>query len=311
MKRWIALLLLASATSTACASSPTPTPCSARTSAEPSARPVAEIALGHASGQFHTLPVRVNDHVVTVAILDTGIGLALISQGLCERIHCAIDGEFVGRRMSGQEIRVPLTRVDRLTVGGVVQEDVVAGVIDIDGFFPEPQIEVFVGLPFFRDRPFTIDGPRRTLTLESEASLAVREERGRVLPIRLQPHGPALDTFVQMTLADGAATAEVLMDTGSRALILHPRYAELLGIDLAGEGTRRHDGHDETGQAYARFYVELDAPVAFAGAPEMRRTGASTMFQEIIYDGLVGTELLSSFVVTWDLPRSRLLVARD
>jgi hypothetical protein len=274
-------------------------------------QPIVSLPLGHASGQFHTLPVRVNDDVVTVAILDTGIGIALISQALCERVRCVVDGEFTGRRMSGQEVRVPLTRLDRLSIGGVDERDVVAGVIDIEGFFPEPEIEAFVGLPFFRERPFTIDGPQRILTIESERSLAAREELGTSVPIRLQAHGPALDTFVQMSLGDGRATAEVLMDTGSRVVILHPRYAQVLGVDLSGPGVRRREGTDETGRAYERLYVTLDGPIAFAGAPRLSRSGVEAMFQEIIYDGLIGTDLLESFVVTWDLARERIIVAAN
>lgn len=285
-----------------CGAAPCATP-----SAETSARPVAEIPLGHASGQFHTLPVHVNDEVLTVAILDTGIGLALISQALCDRVHCAIDGEFAGRRMSGQEVRVPLTHLERLSVGGVVQENVVAGVIDIEGFFPEPQIEAFVGLPFFGDHPFTIDGPARLLTIESEASLAAREAYARALPIRLEPHGPALDSFVRMAL--GSESAEVLVDTGSRTLILHPRYAATLGVDLQRPDLRREVGHDETGNEYERVYAHLEVPVSFAGARELPRHGAEAMFQEIIHDGLIGTDLLSTFVITWDLARARMLVA--
>jgi len=289
-----ALLLLACG-----ASAPAP-------SSAPSAEPVATVPLRQASGQFHTLPVTVSGEQTT-AILDTGIGLALVSGALCARVGCEIDGEFVGQRMSGQEVRVPLTRLASLEVGGVVQRDVTAAVIEIEGFFPEPHIEAFVGLPFFRDQPFTIDGPGSALVLESEASLAARAQEGRSLPIRLHQQGPALDTFVRLSLGDGQASAEVLMDTGSRTLILHPRYVELLGVDL--EDARRREGEDETGNPYERAYVTLDGPVAFEGAPELRRTGAEVMFQEIIYDGLIGTALLSEFAVTWDLGRERILVA--
>ena len=43
--------------------------------------PIAEVPLGFASGQFLTLSVTVDDQLAT-AILDTGIGIALVSQAL-------------------------------------------------------------------------------------------------------------------------------------------------------------------------------------------------------------------------------------
>ena len=272
-------------------------------------RPVATVPLGRASGQFHTLPVAVSGEA-TVAILDTGIGLALVSRALCERIGCTIEGEFTGRRMSGQEVSVPLTTLERLEVGGVVRHDVVAGVLGGEGFYPEPQIEAFVGLPFFHGQPFTIDGPGQVLVLESPASLKEREVRGRTLPLRLEEHGPALDSFVHVSLG-GEASAEMLLDTGSRVVILHPRYAPAAGVDLADPALRRDSGSDETGQAYSRVYARAATPIAFRGAPEQSRLDYEVMFQEIIHDGLIGTDLLASFVMTWDLERSQLTVASD
>lgn len=269
-------------------------------------RPSFEIPLGHAAGQFHTLPVRVHDQE-TVAILDTGIGLAIISQDLCDRIGCTVDGEFTGQRMSGQSVTVPTTHLEELAIGSLVQSDVVAAVVDIEGFFPEPHIEAFVGLPFFREHPFTIDGPNRTLTLESEASLAERGRRAAEVPIRLASHGVALDSFVHMTL--GEAEGEFLMDSGSKVVILHPRYAEPLSVDLDDEALTRREGTDETGNPYLRVYATIANPIAFRDAPTMSRTGADALFQEIIYDGLLGADFLSSFVLTWDLPNARMLIA--
>jgi len=303
----VALAFLCGACGSAPCPDPAPTP-----PASPDGDPAAPVAapavvpLGHALGQFHTVPVWVNDQALTVAILDTGIGIELVSQALCERVGCEIEGTFSGQRMSGQEVSVPVTRLDRLEVGGVVREDVLAGVVDIEGFFPEPQIEAFVGLPFFRDTPFTIDGPGERLVVETPASLAARESAATAVPVRIRQHDAAIDLFVPLRLGD--ATAEVMMDTGSRTVILHPRYAEPLGIDLEGEDVRRREGSDETGNPFDRYYSTIEAPVSFEGAQSTARTGLEVMFQEIIHDGLIGTDLLSRFAVTYDLPRRRILV---
>ncbi|KIG11945.1 hypothetical protein DB30_02246 [Enhygromyxa salina] len=273
------------------------------------APPEAVVPLGHASGQFHTVPVWVNDRALTVAVLDTGIGIELISQALCERVGCVVEGSFSGQRMSGQEVTLPLTRLERLEVAGVVREDVLAGVVDIEGFFSEPQLEVFVGLPFFEQTPFTLDGPGSRLVIESAASLSRREAGARAVPVSVRRHGPAIDLFVPLRLGD--QVAEVMMDTGSRSIILHPRYAELLGIDLEADDVRRQVGEDETGNPFTRHFTTIEQPVAFEGAPGSARAGLAVMFQEIIHDGLVGTDLLSRCVVTYDLPRGRILVSGE
>ena len=55
-----------------------------------------------------TLPVRVGDVEARFA-LDTGIGPTLLGEALAHQVGCAPNGEtFTGRRMSGQEVSVPL-----------------------------------------------------------------------------------------------------------------------------------------------------------------------------------------------------------
>lgn len=254
---------------------------------------------------FLTLPVSVGDQA-TIAILDTGIGLALISKAMCARIGCRIEGEFTGRRMSGQAVTIPTTTLDVLEVGGIRERNVPAGVVDIEGFFPDPRVEAFVGLPFFERTPFTLDLAARRLVIESAASLAAREREATVVPVRLDRQGIALDIFAPAVLPDGTEL-EVLMDTGSHGVTLHTRYADPLGIDFDSGSATRRDGQDETGQAYTRWFTTLES-LAFARAPTARRTGLRVMFQEIIHDGLVGTEFLGGFVITYDLPRERVLV---
>ena len=193
-------------------------------------------------------------------------------------------------------------------LGDYVQEHVVAGVVDIEGFFPEPQIEAFLGLPFFETTAFTLDAAGGALIVESDASLAAREAEARAVPIRLDRQGVAIDAFVQMRLAEGA-TAEMMMDTGSRGVTLHTRYATALGVDLEGDAVRVREGQDETGHTYRRYFTTLEAPLAFDAAPEVERAGLGAMFQEIIHDGLFGTELMNAYVLTFDLPRERVLLA--
>lgn len=97
----------------------------------------------------------------------------------------------------------------------------------------------------------------------------------------------------------------MLMDTGSRGLTLHTRYAESLGIDLST--ARIQQGQDETGHAYTRYFTTLDA-LCLVDAPESTRPTLRVMFQEIIHDGLIGTDYLSSFITTFDVAHARVIM---
>jgi len=304
---WIGLLLVVGS-SAACAgreaSPPAEPPVVEPVSAD---APLAVVELGNVVQHFHTIPVRVGG-ASTTAILDTGIGLALISKPLCERLGCEISGEFTGQRMSGQAVTLPLTTVASLEIGGVSRSDVIAGVVDIEGFFPHPDVEAFVGLPFFETIAVTIDPTDGVLVLESTGSLPAREQVGQELPIRLQRHDAPKPAFVAVALGDGAVKAEVLMDTGSPGVTLHPRYAEALELDLESETVTRREGTDETGHTYVRHFVDLPASLAFANSALDGRVGLRTMFQEIIYDGLVGVEFMSAYAITFDLANERIIV---
>jgi hypothetical protein len=73
---------------------------------------------GSADGLIHshlfTVPVTVGD-VDSTFILDTGIGVNLISSDLAQRLKCPQTGvRFSGQRMSGQVVEMPLTWLPKL-----------------------------------------------------------------------------------------------------------------------------------------------------------------------------------------------------
>ncbi|HUY08924.1 MAG TPA: hypothetical protein VMW80_05675 [Candidatus Dormibacteraeota bacterium] len=96
---------------------------------------------------------------------------------------------------------------------------------------------------------------------------------------------------------------------GSDSLILTAPLARELGIDLTQESTGRVEGQDETGHAYIRYFSKLRGAFGPTAAPAIRQVDPEVMFQEIIYDGLIRDALLRSFVVTYDLPSSRMIFA--
>ena len=129
------------------------------------------------------VPVRVGD-VDAGFVLDTGIGLTLLSERLAREGDCVPNGEtFTGQRMSGQEVGVALADGPPITVGALTREAQVVGVLDTSGF-PPPLATVggFLSLAFFDETAFTVDYPRRVVTLESPSTLAERRRAGRPSP---------------------------------------------------------------------------------------------------------------------------------
>lgn len=252
-----------------------------------------------------SVPVLLDGYLDARFAFDTGIGINLVSRSLCKMLECVSAGQYVGKRMSGQEVTVPLARVRSLAVGHEEQRDVVVGVIDLDGFVDASDIQGFVSLGFFSRRPFTLDERQSELVLEDEASLERRVAGGTVVNVDVRREGESLTVFVPLEIAGQSVLAEV--DTGSDALILDERFMAPLGVDKAQ--ARVLEGRDETGHAFTRWFTDLSVAVHPAGAPAIRRTGLRTMFQKIIHDGLVGRSFLEPYAVTFDLARQRMVFA--
>jgi len=252
-----------------------------------------------------SVPVLLDGYLDARFAFNTGIGLNLVSKSLCKMLQCVGRGTYVGKRMSGQQVTVPLAKVRSLAVGHEEQRDVVVGVIDLDGFVDARDIQGFVSLGFFAHRPFTLDERQSELVLEDEASLERRVAGGTVVNVDVRREGESLTVFLPLEIAGQAVLAEV--DTGSDALILDERFMAPLGIDKAQ--ARVVEGRDETGHAFTRWFTDLSVAVHPAGAPAIHRTGLRTMFQKIIHDGLVGRTFLEPYAVTFDLARQRMVFA--
>jgi hypothetical protein len=228
-------------------------------------------------------------------ILDSGIGLTLVRAGVD---GCLPTGSsFTGKRMSGQEVAVPLATAPSLAFAGVEEREAGVGLLDMDGFPHElAEIDGFLSLAFFRRRPFTVDYERRTIRDGTRTA-------GTRVPVRVQVDGPAVTAFMPLAIP-GGRTVAVELDMGSDTLILDERLAPETGVQLDAAGLRREEGVDETGNRYVRTFTRLDGRIHPAEAPDLAQPEPDVMFQRIIYDGLLGHGFLSRFTVTWDLPAS-------
>lgn len=248
--------------------------------------------------EFITVPVVVADSVGVDFILDTGSGLTLISSSICKKIECQILGLHMGKRMSGQQIGVPLTKVPSLAVAGHRVADVTSGVFDL----AQPgmqKIAGFLSLDYFRKIPFTIDYKHQQIRLEDDESLKAIKSAGAIVPITVKRDGDSTDVFMPLELPDHTVIS-VEVDTGSQDLILNEKFISEVG--LKKRDLSRKTGRDETGHTYVRYFGEIPGVVRLPSQPDYGQEGVRVMFQNIIYDGLVGQHFLRDFLVTFDLP---------
>jgi hypothetical protein len=258
-----------------------------------------------------TVPVVVNGSTEARFVLDSGIGLTIVSESLAEATGSALTGcSYVGTRMSGQSVTIPVGTVSSLPIGAMQRDELEVGVLDMSAFPPEfDGIGGFIALGFFRGRPFTLDYPRQTLVLETEETLLERAASGTPLDVRIERDEHSITAFLPLTIPGGKSVS-VEVDMGSDSLILDVSLAAEVGVELDDPNVRRVEGVDETGHRFTRYFTRIEGEIHPTDAPDFVQQNPDLMFQEIIYDGLLGHSFLRNFIVTYDLHDSRLILAR-
>ena len=127
------------------------------------------------------------------------------------------------------------------------------------------------------------------------------------MPLDVHRDGPSADPFAELVLPSGR-TVLVEVDTGSDCLILDTRFMAECGLEVGGPGVSAREGVDETGNAYVRYDATLAGAVHLAGAPETAQDAPKVIFQEIIHDGLVGSDFLYRYRFSFDLAGERMVL---
>jgi hypothetical protein len=233
-------------------------------------------------------------------LFDTGIGVNVVSPGLAEELGLAQVGEsFAGRRMSGQRVDVPLVYLPPLRVDGQVLRDQVAGVVDLDDHEgPTPRFSGILGLTAFATTPVTVDAAAETITLGDPGPVA------QWVPLDIRTDGPSTDPFAEPALP-GGRTIAVELDCGSDCLILDAGWLDRGEVEVSGS-LETSAGTDETGHDWVRRRGRLQGAVHFAAAPETLQADPPVIFQDIIHDGLIGSDHLDRFRYTVDVTGARL-----
>lgn len=235
------------------------------------------------------VPAQIADGPATAMMIDTGMGVTLLTPEACERAHCVREGTWSGQRMSGQTVALSMARVSSLTVAGHRVENARVAVFESDEIIHRDLgVEGIAGLDVFRDQPVTFDHHAMRLVLESAESLAARRSAGTNVNVRVKHEGPSTEVYLPLEIGPGSI-AEMEVDSGSLHMILDDRFMATLGIDPDSSATTRKDGRDETGQPYVRRYAKLPHAVHVPGSTDLGvPKDAQVMFQKIIHDGLLG-----------------------
>ena len=259
-------------------------------------------------GHLTLVPVTVDGLRPATFLLDTGMGLTVVSDRLRQELGHPLSGEqYTGRRMSGQAIPVPLTRLGSLAFGPKRLDRPVVGSYDLSGVTGlDGEVDGFLSLAFFDGLPLTIDYLQGVVIVEDDVSLRARERAGASVPVEVRRDGPSVEVYLDLELPNGSV-AHVEVDTGSDQLILHERYLAELGHPKETRAAERREGIDETGRPYIRYRAALAGRIRVRGRARLEQEDPVAIFQQIIHDGLVGREFLRAFAVTYDLARGRLI----
>lgn len=253
---------------------------------------------------FVRIPVRVGQRECWF-LFDSGIGLTVINPSLAESVGMTgITETFTGRRMSGQDVSAALVRMPEVSLGGFTIGDHVAGVVDMGTTESGSSFDGILGLDFFADERVTIDPANQQLTVGDCAP-----ERGIVVPVEVRRDKGSVVMFAPLELPSGrVVTMEV--DSGSGALILDDRYMPDCQVASNDRRIDELQGIDETGQSFTRRFITIDGSVQVPGEPLTTQRAPRVMFQQIIHDGLIGTEFLDRFCYSFDVPREQLVLAQ-
>ncbi len=117
----------------------------------------------------------------------------------------------------------------------------------------------------------------------------------------------AVTVFAPLELPSGRVV-KMEVDTGSAVVILDDQYMSDCEVAVGDPRIDVRHGVDETGHRYMRRFITINGAVRIPTEPQTTQHTPRVMFQQIIYDGLIGTDFLNRFRYTFDVRRQRLVL---
>jgi predicted aspartyl protease len=257
---------------------------------------------------FILLPAFVNGKGPFDFLLDTGASMSMLTAELADTI--GVEGTEVkeGLGAGGQRIKVPLGRVDSLSIGEAKAEDVQVG---ITKDLPKCIIaRGALGYNFLKGFVLTIDYASNLLTLASPKDETSQSHSLQTyVPLRLaNPERPILLVDV---LVNARETFQFILDTGASQTIVSPELAQRMDIrgtmtdEIVGVGGA---AQSSVGKATSLSIGEaslnnVTVIVADIFSPLCQQVGTR-------FDGILGFNFLSNFKIEIDYPNERLLLLK-
>jgi hypothetical protein len=223
---------------------------------------------------------------------DTGGGITFISPALAKELGCMKGARVVGFRMTGDKLDAPRCDNVDLKIDGQPFRVPVAGVYETGQLAAKEaanSVDGLIALDIFAGRTITLDFAGGRIFLETPDSARDRQANGIELPARLGKDVSGRATAVYVDVPSPLGTLEFELDSGNGGTILVAKpYARALGFDP--------DKGPVHGSLNLGRGVVAEGVIFPAG---------------ITLDGNLGMPFLKNYLVTLDLDRGRVWLARN
>jgi aspartyl protease len=223
-------------------------------------------------------------------LLDTGGGATLLTEEFAKGIDCKFWGRTTGYNMFGKRKDGPHCDDVQIKAGDVALTPVAIGTIDFGDQFPGDKTpDGLLSLDAFDGKLITLDQKAGTLTIETAQTLSRRTKTMKELPVRLVRDCSArcLNAFVGVPTPQGMTW--LILDSGAGGVSLISKdHAEIFGLD------------PKIKQQQLKFEAAPDVPI-----------DSPVLLTDMIMDGNLGQPFMSQYVMTFDLARGRLWVAKQ
>jgi hypothetical protein len=230
-------------------------------------------------GNLKTVDVKVGGETLPF-LFDTGGGITIITPDVAKKAGCEPFGRLSGFRYNAERVDAQRCGPIEISLGSLALREE-AAVFDLSSMLGGPKpLGGILSLDVLQGRAFTLDIAGGRLVLETPRSLAERVRGLSPLTIRpgRQAGGASLDLMLAVRTPQGPIWLEI--DSGSAGpVLLSPHALRQLGATLPPDAPQK---------------LRLD--VLGLGPVEV-----IAVEKDIIYDGLLNSELLSRMVLTVDL----------
>jgi len=222
-------------------------------------------------------------------LLDTGGGNTLLTAEYAAKLTCKFWGRTTGYNMFGKRADGPHCDNVQIKAGDTALSPASVGTIDFgERFAGDKTPDGLLSLDAFDGKAITLDQVAGTLTIETSSSLAARTKRMQELPFRVSRECSArcLSVFVGVPTSQGMTW--LILDSGAGGVsLIAKEYAGSFGLDPARKEQR------------LAFDIAPGVPV-----------DSPVLVTDMIMDGNLGQPFMSRYIITLDLARSRLWLAK-